>query len=78
VQEFQNYFELLEDSMVRLMMAVDGVDSDRLAKVLARVACAIRETSSTEDYELAVPESDKSSIPPFIEAGLPAAISKRP
>jgi hypothetical protein len=73
VLEFQNYMELLEDSMVRLMMAVDEVDSERLAKALARVANALRGTSLREDHEAEIPDSVNSS-----KAHFPAVISKQP
>lgn len=40
--EFEDYRELLDDSMVRLLMAIDEVDVDHLTQVLARVASALR------------------------------------
>ncbi len=56
MKEFQDYRELLDDSMVRLLMAVDDVDVDHLIWVLVRVASALRDARLAEDCDHAVAE----------------------
>jgi hypothetical protein len=61
VEEFQDYRELLDDSMVQLLMSVDDVDVDHLMRVLERVASALRDARSTEDCDHAVPRTKSRS-----------------
>jgi hypothetical protein len=62
VKEFQDYRELLDDSMVRLLMAVDDVDVDHLIRVLARVASALRNARAAEGCDYAASEDVRSEL----------------